>query len=165
MSDSNFNIHTPEFLNTLKCSGVPDHELNLKVGTPVMLLRNIDHSRELCNSTRLDITRLTDRLIEGKVLTSSSSGELGLIPRLSLTLSDPRLPFKFQRRQFPLIVSYAMSINKSQGQSFAHVGVFLKKPIFNHGQLYVAVSRTSNRSGLKIMLCHGDNIDDNKIRE
>ncbi|KAL8519610.1 hypothetical protein ACS0TY_010515 [Phlomoides rotata] len=31
MSDSNFDIHTPEILNTLKCSGIPDHELNLKV--------------------------------------------------------------------------------------------------------------------------------------
>ncbi|KAL8511756.1 hypothetical protein ACS0TY_018263 [Phlomoides rotata] len=164
MSDSNFDIHTPEFLNTLKCSGVPDHELNLKVGTPVMLLRNIDHSKGLCNGTRLVITRLIDRLIEGKVLTGSNSGELALIPRLSPTPSDHRLPFKFQRRQFPLIVSYAMSINKSQRQSFVHVGVFLKKLVFSHGQLYVVLSRISNQFGLKIMLCHGDNIDENKTK-
>ncbi|XP_073280533.1 uncharacterized protein [Primulina huaijiensis] len=38
------NVYTPEFLNAIKCSGVPNHELNLKGGTPVMLLRNIDHS-------------------------------------------------------------------------------------------------------------------------
>ncbi|KAL8466872.1 hypothetical protein ACS0TY_035804 [Phlomoides rotata] len=43
MSDSNFDVHTPELLNTLKCYGVLDHELNLKVETHVMLLRNIDH--------------------------------------------------------------------------------------------------------------------------
>ncbi|CAH9098981.1 unnamed protein product [Cuscuta epithymum] len=36
-------IHSPEFLNTIKCSGVPSHELKLKVGAPVMLMRNIDH--------------------------------------------------------------------------------------------------------------------------
>lgn len=99
------------------------------------------------------ITRMSDKVIEAKVLTGSSAGELALIPRLSLTPSDPRLPFKFTRRQFPLIVSYAMSINKSQGQSFSNVGVFLKKPVFSHGQLYVAVSRITNRSGLKIMVC------------
>ncbi|KAL8536449.1 hypothetical protein ACS0TY_011890 [Phlomoides rotata] len=64
MSDFNFDVHTPEFLNTVKCSGVPDHDLNLKVGTPVMLLRNIDHSRGLCNGTKLVITILTERLIE-----------------------------------------------------------------------------------------------------
>ncbi|KAL8515100.1 hypothetical protein ACS0TY_013985 [Phlomoides rotata] len=66
---------------------------------------------------------MSDRIIEGKVLTGSSSGHIVLISRLSLTPSDPRLSFKFQRRQFPLIVSYAMSINKSQGQSFSKVGL------------------------------------------
>ncbi|XP_057756011.1 uncharacterized protein LOC130975209 [Arachis stenosperma] len=37
------SIHTPEFLNTIRCSGVPNHEITVKVGTPLMLLRNIDH--------------------------------------------------------------------------------------------------------------------------
>ncbi|KAL8533858.1 hypothetical protein ACS0TY_010041 [Phlomoides rotata] len=105
---------------------------------------------------RLVITRLTDILIEGKVLTGSSSSELALIPRLSLTHSDPILPFKFQMRQF--------SVDCIICNSFAHVGVFLKKHVLSHGQLYVVVSRISNRSGLKIMLCHGDSIDDNKQR-
>nr|XP_016465484.1 PREDICTED: ATP-dependent DNA helicase pif1-like [Nicotiana tabacum] len=36
------HVHTPEFLNTIKCSGVPNHALTLKVSVPVMLLRNID---------------------------------------------------------------------------------------------------------------------------
>jgi ATP-dependent DNA helicase PIF1 len=44
--DENINspdeILTPEFLNTVKSSGSPNHELNLKVGVPIMLLRNID---------------------------------------------------------------------------------------------------------------------------
>ncbi|CAA0819992.1 PIF1 helicase, partial [Striga hermonthica] len=43
------DLHTPEFLNRIKCSGLPNHKLHLKVGTPVMLLRNIDHSMGLCN--------------------------------------------------------------------------------------------------------------------
>lgn len=38
------DIHTPEFLNTIVASGLPPHELRLKVGIPLMLLRNIDHS-------------------------------------------------------------------------------------------------------------------------
>ena len=84
-------------------------------------------------------------------------GDKVLIPRMSLIPSDPRLPFKFQRRQFPLAVSYAMTINKSQGQSLSHVGLFLRKPVFSHGQLYVAISRITSREGLKILVC-GDEI-------
>ncbi|XP_042003866.1 uncharacterized protein LOC121752843 [Salvia splendens] len=108
-------IHSVEFFNKLKCSGTSNHELLLKVGTPVMLLRNIDHSNGLYNGTRLVITHLGDYVLEGQVLGGHNVGHKVLIPRMSLILSDPRLPFKFQRRQFPLVVSYAMTINKSQG--------------------------------------------------
>ncbi|XP_042005908.1 uncharacterized protein LOC121754650 [Salvia splendens] len=85
------------------------------VGTPVMLLRNIDHANGLCNGTRLIITRLGDHVLEAKVLSADNQGHKVLIPRMSLTPFDPRFPFKFQRGQFPLSVPYAMTINKSQG--------------------------------------------------
>ncbi|XP_020986539.1 uncharacterized protein LOC110275215 [Arachis duranensis] len=44
---------TPEFLNDIKCSGLPNHKLTLKPGVAVMLLRNIDQTSRLCNGTRL----------------------------------------------------------------------------------------------------------------
>ncbi|KAL8513898.1 hypothetical protein ACS0TY_013135 [Phlomoides rotata] len=78
------------------------------------------------------LTRLREKIIEAMVLTGSSAGELALIPRLSLTPFDTRLPFKFQRRQFPLTVSYAMSINKSQGQSFCHLWSIIHCNIKDH---------------------------------
>ncbi|XP_070018011.1 uncharacterized protein [Nicotiana sylvestris] len=124
-SDSTYSalghIHTPEFLNTIKYSGVPNHALTLKVGIPVMLLRNIDQSAGLCNGTRLIITKLENQVIEAKVLAGQMAGQKVFIPRMTLTPSDARIPFKFQRRQFPIIVSFAMTINKSQGQSLSHV--------------------------------------------
>ena len=66
-------------------------------------------------------------------------------------------PFKLKRRQFPIIVSYAMTINKSQGQSLACVGIYLPRPIFSHGQLYEAISRIQSKQGLKILIHDKDN--------
>ncbi|XP_019157523.1 PREDICTED: uncharacterized protein LOC109154108 [Ipomoea nil] len=146
------DVHTPEFLNSIRVSGLPNHTLNLKIGSPVMLMRNIDHSLGLCNGTRLIITKLADHVIEGELLTGPNKGTKVLIPRMSMSPSDPRLLFKFQRRQFPLMLSYAMTINKSQGQTLTHVGLILKKPVFVHGQLYVAASRVNNPDGLKILI-------------
>ena len=102
------------------------------------------------------ITRLGNHILEGQILGDHKISHKVLIPRMSLTPSDPRLPFKFQRRQFPLSVSYAMTINKSQGQSLAHVRLFFKKFVFSHGQLYVVVSRVTSRAGLKILVWDGE---------
>ncbi|CAH9089859.1 unnamed protein product, partial [Cuscuta europaea] len=163
-SDFMAELHTPEFLNSIKLSGVPNHELTLKVGTPVMLLRNIDHSMRLCNGTCLILTRLGDHVLEGKILTGVSVGQKVLIPRLSLTPSDTSLPFKFHRRQYPVMISYAMTINKSQGQSLSRVRLLLKKPVFTHIQLYVAISRVTNRCGLKILIVDEDEGTTNKTQ-
>ena len=66
--------------------------------------------------------------------------------------SKNRWPFQMQRRQFPVVVSLAMSINKSEGQSLKQVGLYLPKPVFTHGQLYVALSRVKSVDGLKILI-------------
>ncbi|KAL3628061.1 hypothetical protein CASFOL_028163 [Castilleja foliolosa] len=79
------DVHTPEFFSAVKCSGVPNRELKLKVGASVMLLRNIDPGMGLCNGTRLLITRLESHVLEGRIITGTNSGERVIIPRLSLT--------------------------------------------------------------------------------
>ncbi|CAJ2653406.1 unnamed protein product [Trifolium pratense] len=152
--DAPDNVHTPEFLNTIVSSGIPNHKVRLKIGVPIMLMRNMDQSSGMCNGTRLIVTKMGTYVIEGLIISGSHIGERVFIPRLSLIPSDKRLPFRFQRRQFPISVCFAMTINKSQGQSLNHVGVYLSQPIFSHGQLYVALSRVTSDKGLKVLVAN-----------
>jgi hypothetical protein len=59
---------------------------------------------------------------------------------MGITPAETQIPFEFCRRQFPIRLCFAMTINKSQGQSVAHVGLDLRNSIFTHGQFYVAIS-------------------------
>nr|XP_043625599.1 ATP-dependent DNA helicase pif1-like [Erigeron canadensis] len=146
------DLYPIEFLNSLNFLGMPPHELNLKVRLPVMLLRNVNPSKGLCNGTRLIITDLGRFVIKARIITGSRLGDTTLIPRITLTSMASKWPFIIKRMQFPVRPCYAMTINKSQGQSLNHVGLYLPNPVFSHGQLYVALSRVTHPKGLKILM-------------
>ena len=75
---------------------------------------------------------------------------------IKLMLPEDELPFAFSCKQFPVWLAFAITINKSQGQTFHHVGLYLEKPVFTHGMLYVGVSWVSRKDNLKIKLVNGE---------
>ena len=112
-----------------------------------MLLRNLNPPR-LCNGTRLVIKNMMNNVIEATIITGQHSGEDVYLPRIPLIPSD--YPFEFKSLQFPLKLSFAMTINKAQGQSLQCCGLYLNPGCFSHGQLYIACSRAGNPNQLYI---------------
>ena len=152
-AQQNPNIPT-EFLNSLNASGLPLADLRLKKGCPVILLRNIDSKRGLCNGTRAVVLHMSNRFIEIQIMSGDHAGESALIPRITLSPSLTNLDFaiKLNRRQFPMQLAFAMTINKAQGQTLTHVGIDLRNPVFTHGQLYVALSRVTSSQHISVLL-------------
>ena len=78
-------------------------------------------------------------------------GMIRLLPWIKLTPTDEDLPFILERTQFPVRLCFAMTVNKSQGQSLEQVGVDLRTPAFTPGQRYVALSRVTSLDGLTLL--------------
>ena len=136
-----------EILNTFNVSGIPTHVLKLKVGAIIILLKNIDSRKGLCNGTRLIIRALRENLIVADIASGKNKGHTVYIPRMTLSPTDSDLPVTLKRLQFPVLLAFAITITKSQGQTFDRVGIFLPEPVFSHGQLYVAFSRATSKEG------------------
>ena len=155
-SDEEGQNYPLEFLNSITPTGMPPHRLHLKEGCTVMLLRNLCSKHGLCNGVRLQVLHIHSSILHCKILTGSHTGHEVLIPKLKLAPSDVNLPFTLQRTQFPIRLAYSMTINKSQGQTFDHVGICLEEDVFSHGQLYVAFSRARTLAGVKVSILDTD---------
>ena len=158
-------MYPAEYLNTINCSGLPLAKLHLKIGCPVMVLRNLFPAEGVCNGTRGIVTKMSTCVIEIELLSEEFRGKKVFIPRITLNPSESQVPFKLERRQFPLKLCFAIMINKSQGQLVTYIGVDMKSLVFTHGQFYVAVSRVRSVNNIKVIWDEklGDGITKNVV--
>ena len=140
-----------EFLNSLTPAGMPPHALTLAPGALIMLLRNIDVDDGLCNGVRGSVVQTMPRILDVLIVSGSAAGKRVYIPRMALAPKNPDIPFILRRRQFPVKLAWAMTINKAQGQTLTRVGVYLPEPVFSHGQLYVALSRAGSAAHVRVL--------------
>ena len=68
------------------------------------------------------------------------------------------MPFRLICTQFPIKPAFAMTVNKAQEQTLEQMSLYLPKPVFAHGMLYVALSRVSCEDGVNIMVKHPQSV-------
>jgi ATP-dependent DNA helicase PIF1 len=130
-------------LNNINRNGVPPHQLRLKVDDICILMQNINVKDGITNNTRVRILRISNNVIVGRTLTEKP--KVIVIPRVRFRF---RLPYaqsyELVRSQFPLRRAFALTYNKSQGQTLKKVLLDVRTPLFAHGFLYIGLSRVQH---------------------
>ncbi|KAL0054011.1 hypothetical protein WJX82_002375 [Trebouxia sp. C0006] len=102
-----------------------------------------------------NILELGNRLIKAKMLNGSDAGDPMFIPCIKLCANDSsQMPFHLICTQFPIKPAFAMTVKKAQGQTLELMGLYLPKPVFAHGMLYVALLRVNCEDGVNAMVTH-----------
>ncbi|XP_070528976.1 uncharacterized protein [Cardiocondyla obscurior] len=128
-------------------------EIVIKIGAKVMISRNIDATLGLVNGTIATVVSIvrdisTDCVEKIKLLLPS--GLEYLIERVNVKFEVVHKAFVV-RKQFPLCLSYGITIHKSQGLSLQSAVIDISNCIFNCGQTYVALSRVTSLKGLHLI--------------
>lgn len=134
-------------------------KIKIKIGAKVTIRRNIDTKLGLVNGT-ICIVDSVVRSLTGdieKVNVKLSSGEIHPIEKVNVTF-EPCVGVYVSRKQFPLLLSYAITVHKSQGLSLKNVIIDAGSHNFATGQVYVALSRVTSLEGLHLI-----NYDPSKI--
>ena len=146
---------TTEVLHQQNFPGIPPHLLCLAVGMVVVLLRNLDHSKHLMNGTRLVVVRIKKNIVivRHAIATAKHRGnEEFVIPRIRFSLLIGGQESRIIRMQFPLRPAFAITIHKSQASTMERTVVDLRTGVFDHGQLYVALSRVCSPDDLLLLI-------------
>lgn len=142
----------PEMTHRFCPTGVPPHHLKLKIGAPVMVIRNVLHPH-IVNGKMFVVKSHTRRCL--CVTQIDKDGREGS----TYTLNRIKFQFSFHgvsitRKQFPVRLAFSGTVHKSQGQTLDKIVVDLRSPFFSAGQLYVALSQV--RRAQDVLLLHNE---------
>ena len=135
-------------LNQQEPSGLPPHHIKLKKNACVILIRSLIPKKGFCNGKRCLVKDMRNNLLVLSPL--DSNGPDILVPRLPMVCSDSKLGIPFTRRQYPILLSYNMTVNRCQGQTLKVTGLELPRDVFTHGQVYTSFSRGGEPSELHV---------------
>lgn len=137
-------------LNQIETPSFPSYELRLRVGSIIMLLKNLHLQNGL-----MVVRRLQAHVIHAEIISGQFNGRHVFIPRIPMTLPASEVGVRFKRRQFPIKLAFAMTINRVQGRTFDRVGLLLKCPVVDRGQLNMALSRVRSLDSLSVKFPEG----------
>jgi ATP-dependent DNA helicase PIF1 len=136
-------MYPPEIVAAMRIPGVPPGCLKLKLGARYMIIKNM--MKTVFNGVRCQLVAFAgNKCAFVKLISGPGSGSTILLPACVFSISSEQsgLPFVIRRRQLPMIIAFALTIHKAQGQTLSKVGMYITSDFFTHGQLYVALSRT-----------------------
>ena len=137
---------TPEFLCSVKSTSLPPRELRIKIGCPLNLIWNLSPLISLCNGSHMIVVRMSEQVLQVRLIRRDHDGQFTLIPQISLILIlTPNYTFKIWWWQFPVQLAFTVTINQSQGQSVKYVGLESCILVFAHSQLYIALSQVTTK--------------------
>lgn len=142
--------------------------LRLKVGAQVMFLRN-DSLKRWVNGTIGKVSYLSSNCIKVAIGETEHEVQLGSWEKIKYRYEEESKKIETEImgtfKQFPLKLAWAITIHKSQGQTFDRVMIDLGHGAFAHGQAYVALSRCRTLEGitLKRVLTARDIIFDEQV--
>jgi hypothetical protein len=148
---------TMESLHRLSKVDVPPHSLVLKVNDICFLTHSISKKEKLAKNSRVRIVSISRYMI--RICSLETNPTYHSIPRVRFRFKLPYYAsFYMLRTQFPLRLAYAMTIDKSQGQSMNKVIIDIRNSSFSHGQSYVAFSRVRDANNV-LLFCQSDQKD------
>ena len=135
-----------QFIQHLKNKDIPDNCLEFQIGEPVCLLRNLNTKYGIVKNKKCWV----EKVMSYSVIVAFDDGNTYTIPRIKFNGETNGI--HFTRCQVPLRPIFAGTVHKSQGMTLERGVIDLRSNLWEHGQLYVALSRFKDPRNICVLL-------------